>query len=326
LFAQPFWLFFLLPVWAACWRELRVRAGAFSLSYNPAAPALHSWRTGVKKRLPWLRYVALTLLCIAMAQPQRRWQEEKITAEALDIVLAMDISLSMLSLDFDPDRLNVAKKVAIDFVRKRPHDRIGLVAFAAEAFTQCPLTTDKNVAEGFIRELQVGRLEHGTAIGMGLATAVNRLKDSESPGKIVILITDGENNAGYLSPEQAAELAATFGIRVYTVGIGSDGVVMSPESQNADGSYYFAPRMMRFDTELLEKIAETTKGRFYRARSAEDLAGVYDEIDGLEKTKVEIKILQRTRDYFEWPLLAALLLLLSEFFLGRVWLRSVADV
>jgi Ca-activated chloride channel family protein len=197
------------------------------------------------------------------------------------------------------------------------------VAFAAEAFTQCPLTTDKSVVQGFIRELQVGRLEHGTAIGMGLATAVNRLKDSDSPSKIVILITDGENNAGYISPLKATELAATFGIRVYTIGIGTDGVVMSPEGQNADGSYYFAPRMMHFDTKLLEEIAEKTKGHFYRAESEQDLANIYAEIDSLEKTKVEIKTLQRTREYFHWPLIIGLALLLLEFFFSRVWLRSV---
>lgn len=324
---QPFWLLLWLPLAIGLWRMQRLAfASSFSLSYRPSAQLTHSWRSRLRRRLRIVQYVVLAFLCLAMARPQRRWQEEKSTAEALDIMLVMDISLSMLSRDFDPDRLEVAKKVAIDFVQKRPHDRIGLVAFAAEAFTQCPLTMDKTVVTGFIRTLQTGHLEHGTAIGMGLATAVNRLKDGEASGRLVILITDGENNAGYLSPMKATELAATFGIRVYTVGIGSDGVVMSPEGQNADGSYYFAPRMMHFDTELLQEMAAQTKGRFYRAESAEDLAGIYDEIDRLEKTKVEIEVLHHTRDYFQWPLAAGLALLLLEFFIVRVWIRSVNDL
>jgi len=322
LLAQPFWLLLLLPAWWLIWRRRRSDT-PLALSSAIDGVTFANWRSRVRKHLFWLPWMAVTCLCFAMTRPQHRWQEEKIKAEALDIVLTMDISLSMLSRDFEPDRLDVAKRVAIDFARKRPYDRIGLVAFEAEAFTQCPLTTDKNVVQGFIRELQVGRLEHGTAIGMGLATAVNRLKDSESPGKIVILITDGENNAGYIAPMKATELAATFGIRVYTVGIGTDGVVMSPEGQNADGSYYFAPRMMNFDTELLVEMAHATQGRFYRAQSEQDLASIYDEIDRLEKTKVEIKTLQRTREYFYWPLVAGLILLLVEFFISRVWMRSV---
>lgn len=283
------------------------------------------WRSRLRVKLPLLRPLVLALLCLGMTRPQLKWQEEKIKADALDIVLTMDISLSMLSRDFNPDRLAVAKRVAAEFVRKRPHDRIGLVAFAAEAFTQCPLTTDKNVVQGFIRELQTGRLEHGTAIGMGLATAVNRLKDSPSPSKLVILLTDGENNAGYIAPLDAAEIAQTFGVRVYTIGIGSEGVVMSPEGQNPDGSYFFAPRFMHFDTELLEQIAAMTKGRFYRAESEADLQGIYDEIDRLEKTKIEIKTLQRTKEMFHWPVGMAIVLLLLDFLIRRVWLRSVTS-
>jgi Ca-activated chloride channel family protein len=323
--AQPFWLLLWLPAIAWLWHARRVVPASFALSYSPEARLSHTWRSTLRSRLPWMRYLAFGFLFLSLARPQKRWQEEKVNAEALDIVLAMDISLSMLSRDFDPDRLEVAKRMAIDFVQKRTQDRIGLVAFAAEAFTQCPLTTDKNVVTGFIHKLQPGRLEHGTAIGMGLATAVNRLKDGDASGRLVILITDGENNAGYLSPMKAAELAAAFGIRVYTVGIGSDGIVMSPEGQNPDGSYYFAPRMMHFDTELLEEIAAKTNGRFYRAQSAEDLAGIYAEIDHLEKTKVEIKTLQRTHDYYQWPLLAGLVLFLLEFFIVRIWMRSMND-
>ena len=282
-----------------------------------------SFRAKIRNKLSWLRWLALALLILAMARPQRKWEEEKIKADALDIVLSMDISPSMLSRDFDPDRLSVAKRVASDFAAKRPHDRIGLVAFSAEAFTQCPLTTDRRVVQTFINELAVGRLEDGTAIGMGLATAVNRLKDSPSLSKIVVLLTDGENNAGYIAPLKAAEIAQTLGIRVYTVGIGTEGVVMSPAQRNPDGSYSFAPRFMKFDTQLLEEIAAATGGKFYRAFSERDLEAIYAEIDRLEKTKIEISTVRRTTDYFHWLIGATVVLLLIEI-LG-IWglLRSV---
>lgn len=266
-----------------------------------------------------LRWAALGFLVLAMARPQKKWEQEKIKADALDIVLALDISPSMLSRDFDPDRLSVAKRVAIDFVEKRPYDRLGLVAFSAEAFTQCPLTTDRRVVQAFIRELQTGRLEDGTAIGMGLATAVNRLKDSPSRSKVVILLTDGENNAGYISPMQAAEIAQSLGVRVYTVGIGTEGVVMSPAQRLPDGSYAFAPRHMMFDTDLLREIAKVTDGKFYRAYSEQDLEGIYAEIDRLEKTKIEVSMVRRTTDYFHWFIGAAAALLLLEM-LGQWWL------
>lgn len=320
--ASPLWLLLFLPL-AYLWR---FRAGRELLLRMPQSNQVFdgkTWRSKIRPGLQLLRWAALLLLLLAMARPQRKWQEEKVKADALDIVLAMDISPSMLSKDFEPDRLTVAKKVAIDFVEKRPHDRIGLVAFSAEAFTQCPLTNDKKVVQSFIRELAVGRLEDGTAIGMGLATAINRMKDSPSRSKLVILLTDGENNAGYISPLQAAEIAVSLGVRVYTVGIGTDGIVMSPAQRNPDGSYMFAPRRMMFDTELLEKIAEQTKGHFYRAYSERDLEGIYAEIDRLEKTKIEISTIQKTTDYYQWLVLAGIVLLMLEL-LGR-WtvLRSL---
>lgn len=263
-----------------------------------------------------LRWAAVGLLVLAMARPQRKWEQEKVKADAVDIVLALDISPSMLSRDFDPDRLAVAKKVAIDFVENRPYDRIGLVAFSAEAFTQCPLTTDRRVVQSFIRELQVGRLEDGTAIGMGLATAVNRLKESPSLSKVVILLTDGENNAGYIPPLKAAEIAKTLGVRVYTVGIGTEGIVLSPHQRLPDGSYAFAPRQMTFDTDLLEEIAAETNGKFYRAYSERDLEGIYEQIDQLEKTRIEVSVVRRTTDYFHWFVGLAVIFLLFEI-LGR---------
>lgn len=323
--AQPLWLLLLLLLPLLIRRHQREGNRGRLVVYMPDGTILQggaTWRAWLRRRLHRLRWAALALLIVAMARPQRQWQEQKIEADAVDIVLSLDISPSMLSRDFDPDRLQVAKQVASDFVRKRPHDRIGLVAFSAEAFTQCPLTTDQRVVQQFLRDLAVGRLEDGTAVGMGLATAVNRLKDSPSKSKVVILLTDGENNAGYISPRQAAEIAKTLGIRVYTVGIGTDGVVMSPARRNPDGSYDYAPRSMEFDTELLEEIAATTGGKFYRAWSEQELAGIYDEIDRLEKTKIEVTTIRKTTEFFYWLVGAAAVLLLLEFLLRWTVLRS----
>jgi Ca-activated chloride channel family protein len=322
ILAAPIWLLLFLPLFYG-WRYRNTMEVVLRMPQSNEAFEGQTWRARVRPRIPMLRWITLGLLVLAMARPQQKWQEEKIKADALDIMLAMDISPSMLSKDFEPDRLSVSKKVAADFVEKRPHDRIGLVAFSAEAFTQCPLTSDRKVVQSFIRELTVGRLEDGTAIGMGLATAINRLKDSPSRSKIVILLTDGENNAGYISPMQAAEIALSLGIRVYTVGIGTEGIVMSPAQRNPNGTYMFAPRRMMFDTELLAQIASLTKGKFYRAYSELDLAGIYAEIDRLEKTKIEVTTIQRTKDYFEWFIAAAVVLLMLEL-LGR-WtiLRSI---
>ena len=293
------------------------------MAHSNQTASHQGFRTKIRRILHWFRWIALLFLVIAMARPQRKWEEEKIKTNALDIVLSMDISPSMLSKDFEPDRLAVSKRVATEFVSKRPHDRIGLVAFSAEAFTQCPLTTDRRVVQAFINELTVGRLEDGTAIGMGLATAVNRLKDSPSRSKLVVLLTDGENNAGYITPLKAAEIAQTLGIRVYAVGIGTEGIVMSPAQRNPDGSYSFAQRFMKFDTRLLEEIAAKTGGKFYRAFSARDLEAIYAEIDRLEKTTIEVSTVRRTTDYFNWLIGAAVILLLAEILGTWWWLRSV---
>jgi Ca-activated chloride channel homolog len=320
--AAPAWLLLLIPLFLL-WRYRHREQVSMRMSQSNASLGGNTWRSWLRGRWSALRWLVLLLLVLAMARPQRKWQEEKIKADALDIVLAIDISPSMLSKDFEPDRLSVAKRVASEFVENRPHDRLALVAFSAEAFTQCPLTSDRKVVQAFIRELTVGRLEDGTAIGMGLATAVNRLKDSPSRSKLVILLTDGENNAGYISPTQAAEIASTLGIRVYTVGIGSEGIVMSPAQRDPNGSYMFAPRRMIFETELLEEIAAETNGRFYRAYSERDLEGIYAEIDRLEKTKIEVSAIQRTKDYFEWFVALAVCLLLLELLGKWTVLRSI---
>ncbi|MEO6759168.1 MAG: VWA domain-containing protein [Saprospiraceae bacterium] len=321
-FAQPFWLLLLLLLPLLIRRERAT--GGLSLRFSQTGTAGGSWRTQTRAWLPGLRWLLLALLILAMARPQRHWQEEKIQADGVDIILALDISPSMLSKDFDPDRLAVAKRVAIEFVEKRPYDRLGLVAFSAEAFTQCPLTTDRHMVQKFIRDLALGRLQDGTAIGLGLATAVNRLKESPARSKVVILLTDGENNSrDGLPPMRAAEIASTLGVRVYTVGIGTEGIVLSPSQRNPDGSYEFAPRSMTFNTDLLQQIAEATHGKFYRAYSEADLEGIYNEIDQLEKTKIEVTTVSRTQDWFQWFIAAAVVFLLLELLLRWGLLRSV---
>lgn len=322
-FAHPLWFLLALPVAWLLWSWSRMPRAAMRMPVSTGYINASGWRVVLGKNLHWFNRLALALLIVAMARPQRLWTEEKVKADALDIVLAMDISPSMLSRDFEPDRLAVAKQVAIDFVEKRPHDRIGLVAFSAEAFTQCPLTADKKVVQNFIRELTVGRLEDGTAIGMGLATALNRIKTSEAKSKIVILLTDGENNAGDISPVQAAEIASTLGIRVYTVGIGTEGYVMSPVQRAPNGSYLFSPRYVTFDTELLQQMAAMTNGRFFRAYSEQDLAGIYNEIDRLEKTRIEVSTFQRTTELGGYFILAALVFILAELMLRWIFIRTV---
>jgi Ca-activated chloride channel family protein len=322
-FADPLWFLLALPVAWLLRVWSRTPRAAMLMPVSTGYISASGWRTGIRKHLQWFHRIALALLIIAMARPQRLWTEEKVKADALDIILAMDISPSMLSRDFEPDRLAVAKQVAIDFVEKRPHDRIGLVAFSAEAFTQCPLTADKKMVQNFIRELTVGRLEDGTAIGMGLATALNRIKTSAAKSKIVILLTDGENNAGDISPVQAAEIAGTLGIRVYTVGIGTEGYVMSPVQRAPNGSYLFSPRFVTFDTELLQQMAAMTNGRFFRAYSERDLAGIYNEIDRLEKTRIEVNTLRRTTELAGYFIIIALLFIFSELMLRWFIVRTI---
>ncbi len=269
-----------------------------------------SWRVTAYKYLPILPILGLTCLIIALARPQLALTEEKITAEGIDIMMVMDLSSSMLSRDFDPDRLEVSKKVAQDFVSRRMYDRIGLVAFAGEAYTQCPLTMDHNLVMDFIDQLKVGLVEDGTAIGMGLATAVNRIKDSESKSKIIILLTDGVNNAGYIAPMTAAEIATTLGVKVYTVAVGSMGNALSPINRMMNGQYLFGMARVEIDVELLKNISDMTGGKFYRATDNESLEKIYQEIDQLEKTEMEVEIFRRYKDEFRRFLVVGMFLIL----------------
>lgn len=280
-------------------------------------------RSTLRRYLPLLRALALAALVIALARPRQTLKEEDIKAEGIDICLVMDLSSSMLAQDFKPDRLEVSKRVASDFVSKREHDRIGLSVFSGEAFTQCPLTTDHRVVKEFLAGLRCGLLEDGTAIGMGLATAVNRLKESESKSKVVILLTDGVNNAGYIKPITASEIAREFDVKVYTIGVGSTGDALTPVSRRSDGKYIFGLARVEIDEELLAEIATMTGGKYFRATSAESLERIYAEIDQLEKTEIEVTTLKRYSEEFHHFALWGLILLVIELFLRYTVFKTI---
>ena len=325
-FVYP-WLLPLAVVPALLWlwryRRGRRREVSIRLPSTRAVRGLSSWRSTLRPWLPLLRVVALTAMIVALARPRLDLSEESVTAEGIDIVLTMDLSTSMGAKDFNPNRLEVAKEVARDFVRRREFDRIGLVVYAGEAYTKSPLTVDKEIIDRFIADLEMGEITDGTAIGTGLATAVNRLKDSETASKIIILLTDGENNAGYHSPELAAELAKEFGIRVYTIGVGSGQETLAPSSPLGDGRYTFRPTRGTVDDKLLGFIAETTNGRYFRARDTEELESIYDYIDELERTEIETTVFKRYEEQFGRFLLFGVVLLLLETTLRYTVLRTI---
>jgi Ca-activated chloride channel homolog len=325
-FAQPWALLLLLLAPLVGWWYYRRRDQRYPhlrMSSLVSLAGVSSWRTRLRILLPWLRAVALVALVIALARPQQTLQEESIKAEGIDIVLAMDLSSSMLAQDFSPNRLEASKQVAIDFVNKRLYDRISIVAFAGEAFTSCPLTTDHDVVRTFISTLACGALEDGTAIGQGLATAINRVKDSKVVSKIIILLTDGVNNAGYLPPDMAANIAREFGIKVYTIGVGSQGEALTPVSRDPFGRYRYDIAKVEIDEALLMQIAQTTDGRYFRATSQEELQKIYDLIDQLEKTTIETTVVKRYQERFRGFALWAALALLLELILRYTVLRSI---
>lgn len=282
-----------------------------------------SIRGRLRALLPVLRGLALAALIIALARPQKVTQEEEVTAEGIDIALVMDLSSSMLAEDFQPNRLEVSKRVAADFVDKREFDRIGLVVFSGEAFTQCPLTIDHRVVKTFLGQLQCGLLEDGTAIGLGLATAVNRLKDSEATSKVVILLTDGVNNTGYQSPTLAAQIAQEFGVRVYTIGVGSVGETLAPVSRRSDGKFIFGIAKVEIDEDLLREIANMTGGQYFRATDEQSLESIYASIDKLEKTEMEVTTFRRHQEVFFPFALWGLIFLALELLLRYSILRTI---
>jgi Ca-activated chloride channel homolog len=325
-FANPelFLLLLLLPIigyWY--WQRYRTHYAPITFSNLSAFRGQSSWRGKARSLLPVLRGVAVVSLIVAIARPQQLLSERNVSADGIDIMLSIDLSSSMLAQDFDPDRLEVAKKVAADFVQKREFDRLGLVVFSGEAFTQCPLTTDHRVVQEFLASLKCGLLQDGTAIGMGLATAVNRLKDSPAKSKIIILMTDGVNNAGYFKPEDAMNLAKTLGIRVYTIGVGSTGEAMSPVGRRQDGNYVFGLVPVEIDEPLLQNIAQTTGGKYYRATNAQELELIYAEIDRLEKSRFDLTTLKSRAEASQGWILMVLVLMVLELLLRYTIFRTI---
>ncbi|PHI18540.1 aerotolerance regulator BatA [Lewinellaceae bacterium SD302] len=317
-----------LPVLLWYWFYLRPgaaehRQSSLRLPTTEGLKGLRTWKSMLRPWLPLLKVAALTLFIIALARPRIDLSEESVKAEGIDIVLTMDLSTSMGATDFPPDRLEAAKRVAIDFVRQRDYDRIGLVVYAGEAYTKAPLTVDHDIIERFLGDLQMGEIIDGTAIGTGLATAVNRLVESEAKSRIIILLTDGENNAGYHSPELAAELAAEYGIRVYTIGVGSGEQTLMPSTPLGQGRYRYKTSRGSVDEELLNYIASTTNGRYFRARDPEELASIYGYIDELEKTEIETTVFKRYSEEFDRFLVVGIMLLLLEILLRYTVLRTV---
>ena len=279
-----------------------------------------SWRVYGRHLLFVLQMAALALLIVAIARPQSTSTSETSNIEGIDIILAQDVSGSMLARDLKPDRLEASKKMAADFVEGRPTDRMGLVVFSGESFTQVPLTTDHGIMLSMLKELKSGMIEDGTAIGDGLATAINRLKDSEAISKVIILLTDGLNNAGSVDPYTAAELAKLYGIRVYTIGVGSYGTAPYPV-QTIFGMQY----QQMIDEKMLTTIANNSGGKYFRATSNQKLSEIYDEIDKLERSKIEVTEFRHVHEEF-YPLVAlALVLLLVEFLLHKTVFRTISE-
>ena len=322
-FDQPafFALFLALPL--LIWWEFRQSDNAQAtvmVSSVRAFQRTQSWKTTVRP-LPFIfRMLAFCCLIIALARPQTRNDEQLVNGEGIDIVLCLDISGSMLAQDFTPNRMEAAKNVAAEFINNRPTDRIGLVIFSGESFTMCPLTTDRSMLLSQLAQVQSGLLEDGTAIGSGLATGVDRLRNSPSKSKVIILLTDGENNGGLIDPNTAKEIAKAEGVRVYTIGMGTEG--FAPVPVQTPGGVVMQREKVNIDEKLLTQIANETGGHYYRAKDNESLKNIYSEIDKLEKSKIEVTTLHRRTERFYPFALAAAALLFLELLLRWTLLRK----
>ena len=324
-FANPefFWLFLLLP-FAIAWHFFKRSEETAAVRISSLKGfSYKSWLPKLKPLLFILRLLALSAIIVAMARPQTEDISTRTkTTKGIDIVMAIDVSSSMLARDLKPNRLAALKEVAADFIKQRPNDRIGLVAYAGEGYTKTPITTDKSIVLNSLKDITYGQLEDGTAIGMGLATSVNRLKESKAISKIIILLTDGVNNMGFIEPQTAADLAVEFGIKTYTIGLGTNGNALSPIAYNADGSFRYGMRQVEIDEELLKDIAKATGGTYFRATNNETLEEIYEEINKLEKTEIEeFKYYRYEEKFRPWIWIAGILLLL-EWFLRNTIFRS----
>ena len=324
-FLHPEYLYLLLlliPLIAWYVIRLSKAQASFKLASTGAFKGVKPDVRVYARHLPFLlRTVAITLIIVVIARPQAVDSWEETETKGIDIVLALDVSGSMLSQDLQPDRLQAAKKVAAEFVTDRKNDNIGLVIFAGESFTQCPLTTDHKVLLNLLNEIEFGVIEDGTAIGLGLANSVNRLKDSESDSRVVILLTDGTNNSGQIAPLTAADLARSYGICVYTVGVGTKG--MAPTPVQTPYGIRMQNMPVDIDEKTLTEIAAMTGGQYFRAQDTEGLRQVYEEIDEMERYLISVQNVTRRQELFLPFALTALGLILLELLLRRTWLRAI---
>ena len=320
-----FWLFLLLPL-VLLWYILKFKKQTPELRIS----TIQGFKTSgfiwskLKHLLFVFRLIALALLITALARPRTVDVSTKTkTTRGIDIVMAIDVSASMLAKDLVPDRLEALKKVAGDFINGRPNDRIGLVEYAGEAFTKTPITSDKNIVLRSLRDIKYNTIiQQGTAIGMGLATAVNRLKDSKAKSKVIILLTDGVNNGGFIDPKTASELAVEYGIKTYTIGLGTNGTALSPVAIRPNGTFQYGRAQVEIDEKLLKEIADATGGKYFRATNNRKLAEIYAEINKLETTEVEERKYYNYEEKYRPLVILALVLLVLEWILKHTIFRS----
>ncbi|WP_299223089.1 VWA domain-containing protein [uncultured Psychroserpens sp.] len=312
---ELFWLLVLLPL-AILWYVFKHKRQTAELKISSlnGFKVTRSWLVKLRPLLFALRLLALALLITALARPRTVDVSSKTkTTRGIDIVMAIDVSASMLAKDLSPNRLEALKKVAAQFIQGRPNDRIGLVEYAGESYTKTPITSDKAIVLRSLRDIKYNTIiEGGTAIGMGLATAVNRLKDSKAKSKVIILLTDGVNNSGFIDPKIASELAVEYGIKTYTIGLGTNGMALSPVAMKNNGAFQYGRVQVEIDEELLQQIADVTGGKYFRATNNKKLREIYSEINKLEKTEIEeFKFYNYEEKYRPLLILASLLLLLE---------------
>ncbi len=320
-----FWLLLIIPllsVWFV-WKSGNVHAEIRLSTLGNFSGIKRNWRVFFKSSWFLFRMAALACIILIISRPQSKSSWQNINAEGIDIIISFDVSASMLAKDFRPNRLQSAKLVAESFIEKRKDDRIGLVIYEGEAFTQCPLTTDHRVLKQLLADIKTGWVEGGTAVGLGLATAVNRLRESETKSKVIILLTDGVNNAGNIPPITAAEIAKTYDIRVYTIGVGTRGKALSPVALGANGQYEYGLVDVEIDETSMKQIANMTGGKYFRATNQDALKRIYDEIDQLEKTKLKVTEFSRKKEEYFWFVVAALLFVSLEFILKITLFKTI---
>lgn len=322
---QWFWLFLIMPVLLGWYiYKLKTYEGEVNFSsFTLFTGIKSSLKAKFRHVLFVLRLLCLSLLILAIARPQSRssWKDTK--TEGIDIVVSLDVSLSMLAKDFKPNRIEVAKEVLSDFIDARPNDKIGLVIFGGEAFTQCPLTTDHKIIKNMFADIKAGMLDQGTAIGLGLADGVARVKDSKAKSKVVILISDGKSNTGEIAPLTAAEIAKTFGVRVYCIGVGTKGKALQPVALYPNGEMEYDYVDVDIDDETMTQISNMTGGKYFRATNKEALESTYKEIDKLEKTIISEQSFTNKAEHFLPLALAAAVCLLLEFLLKRFVFKAI---